>query len=217
MEKTINFQEFGIDPTWDNAELQEYLKLKRRLDIFFASVLLFLAFPVMLLTAIVIWLGSKGPIFIQQERVGLYGEIFLMWKFRTMYVRPPEEEGPLDQVAKNDKRLVPLGALIRMLRMDELAQLINVFRGTMSMVGPRARLVDVDRKLLHTDVSYVAKYAVKPGITGESQTHVGRASTPEQERETIRMDREYPEKMCLNFDLQILLNTVAVVLLAKGA
>lgn len=193
---------------------------KRLFDVVGAGILIVVAFPLMVLLALLVRLDSRGPILFRQERVGIEGAHFTMLKFRSMVLNAEEKlsdlvhhnqgNGVLFKI-KDDPRVTRAGALLRKFSLDELPQLFNVFSGTMSLVGPRPPLPseveayeqDVRRRLL-----------VKPGLTGLWQVS-GRSNLSWQD--SVRLDLYYVENWSLAGDLLILLRTVRAVVNSTGA
>lgn len=192
---------------------------KRAMDIVLTTVLLVLSLPVMTLVALLIKYTSRGSVFFRQSRVGRDGREFTMYKFRSMCADAASHEERLaklngDRVflkIEGDSRVTPLGRFLRKYSLDELPQLINVLRGDMSLVGPRP-LLPTDMRKFPRD--HWARFTVPPGMTGLWQVS-GRSLCSDEER--IRLDLEYVERWSIWLDLRILLETPAVVLLAKGA
>jgi lipopolysaccharide/colanic/teichoic acid biosynthesis glycosyltransferase len=197
---------------------------KRVLDVVGSGVALVVAAPLMLLVAILIKVQSPGPAFYQQERIGRHRRRFKVWKFRTMVchadrilhdylAKNPElrDEWEREHKLKDDPRITPIGNWLRKTSIDELPQLWNVLRGDMSLVGPRP-IVSAEI------VKYANKFApycnVLPGITGLWQVS-GRNDTTYAER--VELDSRYVQNSSLWLDLRILVKTVGVVLLRRGA
>lgn len=191
------------------------LTVKRVMDVGLSVLALILVGPLMLLTAIAIAVDSPGPILYRQQRVGRGGRLFTIYKFRSMRVaRPGEKERLTD---RNDSRITRVGRFIRLHRIDELPQFINVLLGDMSLVGPRPEVlysVEEQRKAIPF---YDQRHAIKPGITSLGQVRFGAATTNDEARERLKYDLYYQKNMSLAFDLSILLDTVKVVLLRTGA
>lgn len=190
---------------------------KRAIDILAASVLLLAALPFMLLTAIAIKIedGLRAPIFYSQERTGLNGKPFLVYKFRSMVT--DAEKGGAVWARKNDTRVTRVGEFIRKVRIDELPQIFNVLNGTMAFVGPRPeRPVFVDQ-LVEKIPLYNERHRVKPGITGWAQLCFAYADNEEDTREKLRYDLYYIKNQSLLLDLLIIIQTVEVVLFKKGS
>ncbi len=182
---------------------------KRGLDVLLSSLLLALLSPLFLLIAVLIKLTSRGPVFYRQERVGLDAHPFLMLKFRSMRVGAEAESGPV-WARERDPRTTAIGRVLRATSVDELPQLVNVFRGEMSLVGPRPeRPYFVDRfKALVP--KYLDRHRVKTGMTGWAQVNGLRGNTSLEER--IRYDIYYIENWSLGFDLRILFRTLRALI-----
>jgi Undecaprenyl-phosphate galactose phosphotransferase WbaP len=200
--------------------------IKRSLDIILGSAALVMVLPIIALCALLIKLVSTGPVFFRQQREGLGGRKFKVWKLRTMHPdaearlaellnRDPELLRQWQRSAKlpRDPRLIPIaGALLRRLSLDELPQLLNVIVGDMSLVGPRP-FPDYHLAMLSPDVKKI-RSAVRPGLTGLWQVMV-RSNGRLEEQE--RFDTYYIRNWSLWLDLYILARTVTVVLMARGA
>ena len=189
----------------------------RILDLVSSSLILLASLPVMLLTALAIKLedGWSAPVFYRQERVGLAGHTFDILKFRSMCI-DAERDGAL-WAQRRDPRVTRVGALIRRMRIDELPQIINVFRGDMSLVGPRPERPQFVDGFVKDIPYYVLRHCVKPGITGWAQLCYPYGSSRNDALEKLQYDLYYIKNKCLLFDLTILLQTVEVVFLGKGA
>ena len=192
---------------------------KRAFDLAVASIGLLCILPIWGVVAILIKLTSRGPVLFRQERVTKGGRVFRVYKFRTMVVdaaRVLEERGidpsaPFFKLGETDPRLTTVGRALRMLSLDELPQLLNVFRGDMSLVGPRplpAEQVAANLELLSS------RHEVPAGVTGWWQIN-GRSNVDFEE--AVRMDLFYIENWSLSLDLYILIKTVGAVLARKGA
>ncbi len=183
--------------------------LPRAADVVIAAVGLTLASPLMLIAAVAIKLGSRGPVIYRQLRTGRDGEPFELWKLRTM----KEGSDPLGvgtAVVAADPRVTAAGRVLRRFALDEVPNLVNVLRGEMAIVGPRATLPA--QAELYTERQR-RRLELKPGITGWSQTH-GRAGIPWEER--IEQDVWYVEHRSLGLDLKILALTPLVLLRGTG-
>lgn len=178
---------------------------KRGLDLAFSLVVLTLTAPVLALIAVAIKLGSPGPVFFRQQRMGLDGRLFEMLKFRTMRTDAESESGPVWAVA-NDPRRTPLGRLLRSTSLDELPQFINVLRGDMSVVGPRPERPEFVAQFRKSVPKYMLRHMIKAGITGLAQVQGWRGNTSIEER--IKCDLEYIENWSLLLDLKIMCVTV---------
>lgn len=178
--------------------------MKRLFDIFLALVALVLLFPVMLLVVLLIKLDG-GPIFFKQDRVGLHGTIFRIYKFRSMVVNASSLGGY--STIKGDPRITRVGSWIRRTSLDELPQLINVIWGNMSVVGPRPNVLA--QKKDYRDNDWQKRNSVKPGITGLAQA-TKRSECSFEER--LSLDLEYVEHVSMVLDIKIILLTIKQVL-----
>jgi lipopolysaccharide/colanic/teichoic acid biosynthesis glycosyltransferase len=187
--------------------------LRRAVDIVACLALLVVSSPVLLLAAMAVALSSPGPVLYRAERVGLRGRIFRMLKFRTM-VRDADRIGP-GITARGDPRVTPVGRWLRATKVDELPQLLNVLRGDMTLIGPRA---ESPRYVRHYNDDQRRLLAVRPGMTGLGQLHYSRdqesqLNDPDRAEEIyvkelladkLRLDLEYLDRRGLLLDLQIL-------------
>ena len=189
--------------------------IKRAVDVAMSVIGLILAAPLMLLTAIAVRLESPGPVLYRQERVGENGRIFVLSKFRSM--RTDAEQGTPIWAREHDDRVTRVGRFIRMTRLDELPQLWNVLRGDMSFVGPRPERPFFVEQLAAAIPFYMERHAVKPGVTGWAQVKYRYGSTVEDAMEKLRYDLYYIKHLSIVFDLTIVMDTVKVILLRKGA
>ncbi|BAV34035.1 exopolysaccharide biosynthesis polyprenyl glycosylphosphotransferase [Sulfuricaulis limicola] len=189
---------------------------KRMFDVAASGALLLLTLPVMLITALLIWLESGGPIFYRQERVGENGRVFRVLKFRSMR-QDAERDGVPQWAKKQDSRVTRVGRVIRLLRIDELPQVFNVFKGDMSFVGPRPErpffVEDLTKKISY----YPSRHTVKPGITGWAQIRYPYGATVEDAVQKLQYDLYYVKNHTLFLDLIILFQTAQVILFGKGA
>ena len=191
------------------------MAIKRFFDITVSTILLVLALPLMVLTALAIWLESGGPILFRQKRTGMHAVEFEILKFRSMR-QDAEKHGPKWAVA-NDDRITRVGRFIRNARLDELPQLINVFRGDMSLVGPRPER-PVFCQMLEEKIPFFAqRHAVRPGITGWAQIKYQYGAGIEEGWIKLEYELFYIKHMSLMLDLAILLETIKVVLSGRGA
>ena len=190
--------------------------IKRAFDIVCAFLLLVLATPLMLVSAVMIKLESAGPIFYRQERVGLDGRLFNITKFRSMRT-DAEKDGKPRWASVNDDRITRVGQIIRRVRIDELPQLFNVLRGHMSLVGPRPERQFFVDQLTREIPFYALRHSVKPGVTGWAQVRYAYGATVEDSQEKLQYDLYYVKNHTLFLDLVVLFETVSVVLMGKGA
>jgi len=189
---------------------------KRILDIVLSITAIIVLSPLFLFVAVLIKCTSRGPVIFKQVRVGRDGELFTIYKFRTMKVDAEKETGPVWAQA-NDSRLIPCGRFLRKAHMDEIPQFINVLKGDMSVIGPRPeRPVFVDQ--LKTKIpEYEKRLNVKPGITGLAQVWHRYDETIEDVKKKIKYDLLYIRRICLWTDIRILFRTVRVVFTGEGA
>ena len=210
-----------VDPSWlvfsggfDHSTPRRLSK--RFFDLVAAGSLLLLAWPVMLLTALAVWLESGGPVLYRQVRVGERGNHFTLTKFRSMRT-DAEKGGVAVWASRDDDRTTRVGKLIRKTRLDELPQLFAVLRGDMSFVGPRPeRPQFVD--MLNGEIRYYGvRHCMKPGLTGWAQLRYPYGASVRDAEEKLKFDLFYVKNHGLVFDVMILLQTVEVVLFGRGA
>lgn len=196
---------FRGQPTW-----------KRLMDLCIATGVTIVTLPLLVLLSIVVRLGSRGPILFSQQRYGAMGEPFTIWKFRTMlvnanqgdhntYVRQQLQSDGVLRKLNPRANLIPLGGLMRKLTVDELPQLINIFRGEMSIVGPRPDVIPLDEY----EAGQLKRFEVVPGVTGLWQVGDKNNTTF---GEMLALDAEYAERRSLSLDLKILFLTPWAVL-----
>ncbi|MEO6132598.1 MAG: sugar transferase [Saprospiraceae bacterium] len=188
--------------------------VKRILDITISILGLIILFPVFLYLAIRVSVSSRGSIFYSQERVGLNGKPFNIFKFRSMY---PGAEGDTPQLSfDGDERCTPWGGVMRKWRLDELPQLWNVLIGEMSLVGPRPERKYFIDLIMKQAPHYKHLLKVRPGITSWGQVKYGYASNIEQMLQRLKFDILYIENMSITLDIKILFYTILIVLQGKG-
>ena len=187
-------------------------------DRILSTLLILLFSPVLLAVAAAIRMESPGPIIFRQKRYGYNNEVFFIYKFRSMYHGGPPP-GKTVQATKDDPRITAVGRFIRRTSLDELPQLFNVFRGQMSLVGPRPHAVDHNEEYAALIKGYFARHRVKPGITGWAQVNGlrGETDTLDKMEARVRYDTYYAENWSLLFDLQILARTAIVGFVNKNA
>lgn len=193
--------------------------LKRTVDLLGAGILLVLLSPLLAFIAMAIRLDSSGPIFFQQQRHGLRGKLFTMWKFRTMFVQHSNPEGRFIQVTQADPRVTPVGRWLRSWSLDELPQLWNVLLGEMSLVGPRPHAAEMNRSVSRQDFRYHLRHKVLPGLTGWAQVKGFRGETRDYALIEARLEHDlyYIEHWTLWLDLRILIWTPFVALTHPNA
>ena len=190
--------------------------VKWMFDFFGSLILLIIGAPIMVLTAVLIFMESKGSILYRQERVGLAGKPFNVIKFRSMYV-DAEKDGTPRWATAGDPRITRFGKWIRKTRIDELPQLFSVLKGDMSLVGPRPERPFFVEKLTQSIPFYAVRHSVKPGLTGWAQVRYHYGSSIEDTEQKLQYDLFYVKNNSWFLDLIILFETVGVVLTGKGA
>lgn len=190
--------------------------VKRMFDVVASGLLVLVTLPIMLITALCIFLEDGRPIFYRQERVGQGGRIFSICKFRSMRT-DAERDGRPQWAGANDDRTTRVGRFIRKLRIDELPQILNVLRGDMSFVGPRPERPFFVDQLAAKIPYYGARHSIKPGITGWAQVRYPYGASLDDAVEKLQYDLYYVKNHTLFLDVMVLIDTVQVVLWGKGA
>jgi sugar transferase (PEP-CTERM system associated) len=193
-----------------------FMTTRRVIEFVLAFAGLVVTFPILLLSAIAIALESGRPIFYRQERVGQHGRTFTLLKLRTMR-QDAEQNGAVWAAVGGDPRITRVGRFLRKTRIDELPQLLNVFRGHMSFVGPRPERPVFVEELQAQIPYYGERHSVKPGITGWAQVRHGYTSTIEESEAKLRYDLYYIKNMSFWLDLLIVLDTIKVIGFGRGA
>lgn len=188
--------------------------IKRLTDIIGSIICIIFFSPIMLTSAVLVKMTSKGPLIFKQERVGLHNKPFQMYKFRTMYVQTEEEEKK-GWTQKNDPRVTSVGRFLRKTSLDEFPQLFNVLKGDMSLVGPRPERPQYVEKFREEIPRYMIKHQVRPGMTGWAQVNGYRGDTSIRKR--IEHDLYYIENWTLGLDIKILFLTVFKGFINKNA
>ena len=199
----------------DHHMTDSELCIKRTFDIIASALGLILLSPLFALIAIQVKLSSKGPVFYTQERIGLYGLPFRIYKFRTM-VMNAEADGVPQITHDNDPRITKVGKWLRKYRLDEFPQLWNILRGEMSIVGPRPERPFFIEQIMKEAPYYCLLYKVRPGLTSWGPIRVGYTDTTEKMIERLNCDIVYVENMSLLLDLKILFFTTGVIIKGKG-
>ena len=194
------------------SQTRDYLK--RIFDIFLCMLLLTVGLPLMLLTALLVYLDDGAPVLFRQVRVGLNGKEFTLYKFRSM--RKDAEKDGAQWAQKNDSRITRVGNFIRNTRLDELPQIYNVLRGDMSFVGPRPERPEFVGDLKAQIPYFNERHRVKPGLMGWAQLKYPYGASVEDSAQKLRYDLYYTKNHSIILDLLIVIQTVEVVLLGKG-
>lgn len=192
-----------------NVRLNKYLFFKRIFDLAVVFFSLPIAVPFLILGMLSIKLFSKGPIFFIQERVGLNNKSFLIYKLRTMVHQP--EFVDLNHTVKNDERIFKTGKILRITKIDEIPQFLNIIKGDMSLIGPRPERSEIVNKLSIDIPSYKLRHLLKPGLSGLAQIN-NPTATPNESIEKLEYDLYYINNLNLNLDLKILWKTFFIVL-----
>jgi exopolysaccharide biosynthesis polyprenyl glycosylphosphotransferase len=188
--------------------------VRRVLSAVVAAIGLILIAPFMALIALLIKLDSRGPVFFRQERIGMGGRHFWLFKFRTMV---PTAESISEWERDNLGRITRVGHWLRKFRLDELPQLVNILRGEMNLIGPRPHPVTNYNLFTEKIPYYSLRSILRPGMTGWAQIRFGYANNLEEELEKMRFDLYYIKNMSIWLDLRILVDTVRCVLFAQDA
>ncbi len=191
------------------------LRLKRVVDVLLSAILLIITLPLMLAAALAIYLQDRGDIFYSQIRTGVQDKPFRILKFRTM-IQNAEKDGQAQWAQVNDNRITPLGKFLRLTRIDELPQLLNVFRGEMSFIGPRPERPEFVTELEKNIPLFKYRHAVKPGITGWAQVMYRYGASEEDAKNKLEYDLYYIRNYSLMLDVFIVLRTCRVVLFGMG-
>jgi exopolysaccharide biosynthesis polyprenyl glycosylphosphotransferase len=187
---------------------------KTAFDYLVGSVGIFLFSPIYLFTALMVKLSSSGPILYKQERIGLHGKPFYIYKFRSMKL-DAEKDGP-QLSSKTDNRITSWGRFMRKTRLDETPQFFNILKGDMSFVGPRPERQFYAEQLIAKAPHYKHLYKVKPGITSWGMVKFGYAENLEEMLERLRYDVLYIENMSILIDFKIMIHTVLIIFQGRG-
>jgi len=199
-------------PNVNRNNLGFYYIVKRVIDIILSLVALVFATPIIAVVGAAIKLESEGPIIYKQERVGLGGKPFVIYKLRSMYI--DAEKNGAQWACKDDPRVTKVGRFIRKTRIDELPQLMNILKGDMSIVGPRPERPILTYKFNEEIPGFVNRLQVKPGLTGWAQVTGGYELSP---KEKLEKDMYYIENQSLWLDFKIMFKTIFIVFNGDGA
>lgn len=196
----------------EEGSMNSYRGLKRLIDFFLSIVLLMPAIAICLISGVLIVIETKGNPLFTQERVGLNGDKFKIYKLRSMY-SDAEKDGH-KWAEKEDSRITKVGSIIRKTRIDELPQLINIIKGEMAIIGPRPERPEFIEEFLNEIPDFNDRLAVKPGITGWAQVNGGYELSP---KEKLKYDQYYIEHENFKLDILILFKTIKVVFTGEGS
>lgn len=190
--------------------------MKRVLDFIIAVVCLVVFAPLFLICIVAIWLEDGAPTIFRQERIGLHGKPFYIYKFRSM-TRDAEKDGPqlLLEGALNDPRLTRVGRFLRAHHLDELPQLWNVVRGDMAFIGYRPERKFYIDQIMERDPRYEQLYAIRPGVTSYATLYNGYTDTIEKMLRRLELDLYYLEHQSLWFDFTVLIKTFLSIVFGK--
>jgi putative colanic acid biosynthesis UDP-glucose lipid carrier transferase len=194
--------------------------LKRAFDIVASSIALLVFSPLLIAAAVAVKVNSKGSILFRQQRWGLNGKVFHIYKFRSMYQHTCDNgNGTVVQAKKRDTRITSVGCVLRSTSIDELPQLFNVLKGDMSLIGPRPHAVGHNEYYAPKIRHYISRHRVKPGLSGLAQVHGYRGETPklEQMHKRVSYDTAYIRRWSVWLDMQIIFRTVQLVLKRQNA
>lgn len=195
---------------------RRFHEFKRVFDIIASAIGLVIVSPLIAFAAVIIKIVSPGPVFFTQERVGWGGKPFKIYKIRTMRLDAEKNTGPV-WAKEDDPRLIKFGKVIRKMHLDELPQLYNVLKGDMSIIGPRPERPVFVKELSEKIADYPKRVNIRPGITGLAQVWHKYDETIKDVRKKVKYDLLYIREMCFMVDLRIMLRTIIVSALGKGA
>jgi lipopolysaccharide/colanic/teichoic acid biosynthesis glycosyltransferase len=195
---------------------RSFKQFKRLMDILLSCLGLTITLPVLGFCAAVIKITSHGPVIYRQIRVGINGELFKIYKLRTMYLDAEKDTGAM-WARRDDPRITPIGKFLRKSHIDEIPQLINVIKGEMSIVGPRPERPEMVRDLKVLIRDYEKRLQVKPGITGLAQIYHKYDESITDVRKKIKYDLLYIKKMCWLLEIKTIAQTFVVAVTGKGA
>jgi lipopolysaccharide/colanic/teichoic acid biosynthesis glycosyltransferase len=207
-------QEFWIEHSFVLNRF--YLKLKRFIDVLVTVILLPILLPIAFIVAILIQLCMGGQIVFKQQRVGLAGEIFTIYKFRTMFDKQVLNVHYQDNVSGDDPRITKLGRILRLFRLDEIPQFYNILLGDMSLIGPRPEWLQNASQFAKEIPLYKLRHIVRPGLTGWAQVEQGHIVGTSGNYEKLRFDIYYVKHCSIWLDLKIIMKTIKILLSGRG-
>jgi lipopolysaccharide/colanic/teichoic acid biosynthesis glycosyltransferase len=202
----------SIDDSTDMGISHSYLVFKRIIDLIIGIIGCIVAFPIILITCILVRLESKGNPIYYQKRVGLNNKEFNIYKIRSM-VSDAEVSGA-KWATKNDARVTTIGKFIRVTRIDELPQFFNILKGDMTIIGPRPEREIFYKEFEKTISNFRDRLKIKPGLTGYAQVNGGYDVMP---KEKLKLDLYYINNVSFSLDIKIIFKTVGIVITGKGA
>ncbi len=219
IKRKIIISEF-LQPSWfvfeeGFSQISIHRSFKRMLGIFVSIILLAIFSPIFLLIALLIKLDSPGPVFFQQERVGRQNKVFNLLKFRSMREDAEALNGPVF-AQKTDLRVTRIGKIIRKLRLDEVPQFINIFKGDMDLVGPRPERPIFVKQLEEQVPYYSLRHSVRPGLTGWAQVNYPYGESFKDSKEKLHYDLYYIKHLSWYLDILIIFLTIKEVIFIKG-
>lgn len=191
------------------------MKMKRLFDIVGAVLSMVVFAPLLLICYIAVWICDKQPVIFSQERIGMGGKPFRIFKFRTMTVLESESEEPRLTGDDDDPRLTKVGRFLRMHHLDELPQLWNVLKGDMSFVGPRPERKFFIDKIMEHDPRYALLYQIRPGVTSYATLYNGYTDSMEKMLRRLEYDLDYLEHQSILLDLRLLWLTFQKIICGK--
>jgi len=206
-----NIKRMKLKKSYPTYTKSQYIQ-KRIIDFALSLILIVLSFPIVLYTIYKIKKESPGSILFKQSRIGLNGKAFTCYKFRSMHVN--SKFNPYTQT--NDCRIFPFGNTMRQMRIDELPQLLNILKGEMHLIGPRAEWDILVKEYEVTIPNYHARHLVAPGITGLAQVQYPYGRNIQDAKNKLKYDRLYIESWSLGLELKVILKTIGVILGKKG-
>lgn len=200
----------------DRYRHSSYDPFKAIIDLLGALVLIIVLSPLMIFVAMLIFLFYGSPIIFRQERLTRDGQIFVIYKFRSMTNDAEQISGAV-WASKSDPRITPFGRILRFTRIDELPQIFNVLRGEMSLIGPRPERPEITEEIAKVVPSFKKRLAVKAGITGLAQIQTGYASSLESSKRKAAFDILYIKHRSLWLDFMIVVKTIGVMITGSGS